>query len=113
MAGRVGGQILTSQVIATSIVKHAKGSYAWKTLYGAGASFTFTAGLWQGLIEEAALASRRMQNHYPHTFWKVQPQGLDMIYFVVEEQLKPYLEFINSHPEVCKRINDAICKLAG
>ncbi|WP_208713473.1 hypothetical protein [Pantoea cypripedii] len=113
MAGRVGASILTSQVISTSIILHAKGSYAWKSLYGAGASFTLTSGLWQGLIEEAALASRRMQNHYSTTFWKVQPQGLDMIYFVVEDQLKPYLEFINSHPEACKRINDAICKLAG
>ena len=78
-----------------------------------GASFTFSAALWQGLIEEAALASRRMQIHFPHTYWKVQAQGLDMIYFIVEDHLKPYLEFINSHSDSCKRINDEICKLGG
>ncbi|MDI9222416.1 hypothetical protein QMZ30_16030 [Pantoea sp. EA-12] len=111
--GRFGGQIIASQVIATTIVKRARASYAWRTLYGAGASFTFSAGMWQGLIEEAALASRRMQNHYSRMYWKVQPQGLDMIYFVVEDQLKPYLEYINSHPYMCKRISNEICKLAG
>lgn len=113
LAGRVGAQILTSQVVASSIVRFARGSNAWKALYRFGASFTISAGLWQGLIEEAALASRRMQQHYPHIYWKVQPQGLDMIYFVVEDQLKPYLEFISSHPEMCKRISNEICKLAG
>ncbi|MBP2197910.1 hypothetical protein [Pantoea cypripedii] len=113
LAGRVGAQILTSQVVAASIVKFARGSNAWKTLYRFGTSFTISAGLWQGFIEEAALASRRMQHHYPHIYWKVQPQGLDMIYFLVEDQLQPYLEFITSHPEMCKRINHEICKLAG
>lgn len=113
LTGRLGGQISISQLIATNIVKNARGSYAWRTLYGAGASFTFSIGLWQGLIEEAALASRRMQNHYSRMYWLVQPQGLDMIYFVVENQLKPYLEFISSHPDMCKRINNEICKLAG
>jgi len=112
LAGRVGAQILTSQVISAAIIKYARGSYAWKALYRFGASFTVSAGMWQGLIEEAALASRRMKHHYPYIYWKVQREGLDMIYFVVEEQLKPYLEFITNHPEVCKRINNEICKLA-
>lgn len=112
LAGRVGGQILAYQIISATIIKYARGSYAWKTLYGLGASFTFSAGMWQGLIEEAALASRRMRSHYPYIYWKVQREGLDMVYFVVEDQLKPYLEFITNHPEVCKRINNEICKLA-
>ncbi|QGY29157.1 hypothetical protein CUN67_09540 [Pantoea cypripedii] len=113
LAGRVGAQILTAQVVSASIVNFARGGVAWKTLYRFGTSFTISAGLWQGLIEEAALASRRMKTHYPHIYWKVQPQGLDMIYFIVEDHLKPYLDFISSHPEVCKRINNEICKLAG
>ncbi|WP_338564537.1 hypothetical protein [Erwinia sp. E_sp_W01_6] len=93
-------------------MKHARGTYAWRTLYGARASFTLSAGMWQGLIEEAALASRRMKNHYPVIYWKVQREGLDMVYFVVEDQLKPYLEFISSQPEMCKRINNEICNMA-
>ncbi|MCW1834812.1 hypothetical protein OLZ33_22925 [Pantoea ananatis] len=113
IGGRVGGQVVVSQSIAMLIIKNARSSYAYKALFRFSTSFAVSTVLWQGLIEEAALASRRMANHYSSTYWKVQPQGLDMIYFVVEDQLKPYLDFISSHPQTCKRINDEICKFAG
>ncbi|MDQ1211455.1 hypothetical protein FJP62_03620 [Pantoea vagans] len=112
-SGRLGGQIFVSQTVAMAIIRNSRSSYAYKALYRFGASFTISTALWQGLIEEAALGSRRLQNHYNAMYWKVQPQGLDMIYFVVEDQLKPYLDFIISHPQTCKGINNEICKLAG
>lgn len=112
-AGRLGGQIFVSQTVAVAIIRNSRSSYAYKALYRFGASFTISTALWQGLIEEAALGSRRLQNHYNAMYWKVQPQGLDMIYFVVEDQLKPYLDYINSHPQTCRRINNEICKMAG
>lgn len=113
VSGRLGGQVFVSQTIAMAIIKNSRSSYAYKALFRFGASFTISTALWQGLIEEAALGSRRLQNHYSAMYWKVQPQGLDMIYFVVEDQLKPYLDFIASHPQTCKGINNEICKLAG
>ncbi len=113
VGGRVGAQVFVSQAITSAIVKNVLTGYAWKSLYRAGLSFTIGTVLWQGLIEEAALASRRMQTHYSKIYWQVKPQGLDMIYFVVESQLKPYLDFISSHPQTCQRINNEICKLAN
>ncbi|WP_313677941.1 hypothetical protein [Pantoea vagans] len=113
VSGRLGGQIFVSQTVAVAIIRNSRSSYAYKALYRFGASFTISTALWQGLIEEAALGSRRLQNHYNAMYWKVQPQGLDMIYFVVEDQLKPYLDYINSHPQTCRRINNEICKMAG
>ena len=113
IGGRIGAQLFVSQAITAAIVKNARNSYAWKSLYKAGASFSISTTLWMGLIEEAALASRRMQTHYSTMYWQVKPQGLDMIYFIVESQLKPYLDFISSHPQTCRRINNEICKLAN
>jgi len=113
IGGRLGGQVFVSQTIAMAIIKNSRIRYAYKTLYRFGASFTISTALWQGLIEEAALGSRRLENHYNVMYWKVQPQGLDMIYFVVEEQLKPYLDYISSHSQTCRRINNEICKMAG
>lgn len=113
VSGRLGGQIFVSQTVAVAIIRNSRSSYAYKALYRFGASFTISTALWQGLIEEAALGSRRLQNHYNAMYRKVQPQGLDMIYFVVEDQLKPYLDYINSHPQTCRRINNEICKMAG
>lgn len=113
IGGRLGGQVFVSQTIAMAIIKNSRSRYAYKTLYRFGASFTISTALWQGLIEEAALGSRRLENHYNVIYWKVQPQGLDMIYFVVEEQLKPYLDYISSHSQTCRRINNEICKMAG
>lgn len=113
IGGRLGGQVFVSQTLAMAIIRNSRSSYAYKALYRFGASFTLSTTLWQGLIEEAALGSRRLQNHYNSMYWKVEPQGLDMIYFVVEEQLKPYLDYISSHPQTCQRINNEICKMAG
>lgn len=113
IGGRLGGQVFVSQTIAMAIIRNSRSSYAYKALFRFGAGFTLSAALWQGLIEEAASGSRRLQNHYNFMYWKVQPQGLDMIYFVVEDQLKPYLDYINSHPQTCRRINNEICKMAG
>ncbi len=37
--------------------------------------------------------------------------NLDMVYFLVEADLEPYLLFINSHPVQCKSIEHEICKI--
>ncbi|MDU5782000.1 MAG: hypothetical protein E6Z83_14515 [Pantoea sp.] len=67
--------------------------------------------MWQGLVEEAALASRRMQRNYPQTYFRVSPQNLNMVYFLVENQLEPYIRYINSNPVICKGIGNELCKI--
>lgn len=67
--------------------------------------------MWQGLIEEAALASRRMQRNYPQTYFRVSPQNLDMVFFLVENQLEPYIRYINSNPMICRGIENELCKI--
>ncbi|QKJ87818.1 hypothetical protein PMPD1_2881 [Paramixta manurensis] len=111
LSGRMGGQIAVAQTIAALLIHRAKMAYAYKNFFRIASSFTINIALFQGVIEEAALASRRMQNHYPQTYDKVSPYGLDMIYFLVETPLKPYLDFINSHAMICKRVNDELFKI--
>ncbi|MBH2800690.1 hypothetical protein I5Q32_11330 [Serratia ureilytica] len=52
-----------------------------------------------------------MQVKFPRTYRKVSALNLDMAYFLVEEQIEPYLQFINSHPMLCKGIQNELCKI--
>lgn len=34
-----------------------------------------------------------------------------MVYFLVENQLEPYIRYINSNPVICKGIGNELCKI--
>ncbi|CCJ82310.1 hypothetical protein BN134_3070 [Cronobacter dublinensis 1210] len=52
-----------------------------------------------------------MKTKYPITYYKVVYMNLDMVYFLVESELEPYLIYIESHPVQCKGIENEMCKL--
>ena len=108
---RMGAQFALSQYVATRIITVLRTSKAMSRLIRVASGFTLNILLLQGVIEEAARASRRMRIKYPVTYMKVSPMNLDMVYFLVEVQLEPYLLFINSHPLRCKGIENELCRL--
>lgn len=110
--GNTGSKFLIAYGISNILLRNMKGTFLYKRFIKWGTTATLNVVMFEGLLEEAALASRRMQNHYPQMYYKVQPQGLDMIYFLVEDQLKPYMEYINGHPNFCERVDNEICKMA-
>ncbi|GME35705.1 hypothetical protein ACJ2_33900 [Pantoea sp. QMID2] len=54
-----------------------------------------------------------MKSKYPATYARVSKENLDMVYFLVERQLEPYLVFIEGHPISCKGIQNEICKIVN
>lgn len=111
LGGRVGAQAFISQAIATRIITRLRTGKLMSRLVRIGSGLTFSVIMLQGLIEEAARASRRMKQKYSSTYFKVSPMNLDMAYFLVENELEPYLMFIHSHPVQCKGIENEICKI--
>ena len=86
---------------------------AYKHFIRFSASAALNVVMFQGIIEESARASRRMKAKYPSTYARVSKESLDMVYFLVEQQLEPYLVFIEGHPIDCKGIQNEICKIVN
>ncbi|AMJ71440.1 hypothetical protein AW879_16485 [Enterobacter cloacae] len=86
---------------------------AYKHFIRFSASAALNVVMFQGIIEESARASRRMKTKYPSTYAMVSKENLDMVYFLVEQQLEPCLVFIEGHPIDCKGIQNEICKIVN
>lgn len=111
LGSRVGAQAFITQKIAEMIIHRVRMKKITQRLVRVGSAFTFNIIMIQGLIEESSRASRRMQSSYPETYYKVSPMNLDMVYFLAEKELEPYLMYIHSHPIQCKGIENEICKI--
>lgn len=109
-AAHTVGMFATVHIISQSLIRNVKLGYTCKKFFKYGTALSLNMLMVEGTLEEAALASRRLYNHYSRTYWQVQPQGLDMLYFLVEDQLRPYLEYTYGPPNFCKRVDDEICK---
>ena len=110
---RTGAQFCLSLTLSEKIIAQLKTTRIGNYVLRGSASFALSAVIMQGIIEEAARASRRMKDRYSSTYMKVSPMNLDMVYFLVEEPLEPYLTYIESHPMQCKGIENEICKILG
>ena len=69
---------ITARVIAQRLTKF-------------GVGFAISAVLIQGLIERASNASRRLEVANPALYRKLKQENLDMIYFIAEEELAPFV----------------------
>ncbi|HHR1326656.1 hypothetical protein SOL28_06030 [Klebsiella aerogenes] len=111
LGSRIGAQAFITQYLAEGIISRLRMSKLMRRVTRVASAVTLNIIMVQGLIEEAARASRRFRTHYAETYFKVSPMNLDMVYFLVEADLEPYLLFINSHPVQCKGIEHEICKI--
>lgn len=111
MGSRTGAQFFIAKKISDLIVAKVRAAPIMSVVLRAASGFTFNILMIQGLIEEAARASRRMRTKYPATYFKVSSRNLDMVYFLAETQLEPYLMYVHSHPMQCKGIQNEICKI--
>lgn len=111
LGSRIGAQAFITQYLAEGIISRLRMSKLMRRVTRVASAVTLNIIMVQGLIEEAARAYRRLRTHYAETYFKVSPMNLDMVYFLVEADLEPYLLFINSHPVQCKGIEHEICKI--
>ncbi|EOI3549039.1 hypothetical protein ACMSZT_003904 [Cronobacter dublinensis] len=91
LGSRMGAQAFVSQYIAKRIINRVKMGKMMTRVTRVASAFTLNIVMIQGMIEEAARASRRMKAKYPITYYKVVYMNLDMVYFLVESELEPYL----------------------
>ncbi|MCI8906395.1 MAG: hypothetical protein HFE70_19555 [Enterobacter sp.] len=113
VGGRTAGQIALAQTTASLMLNRLAIDQAYKHFIRFSASAALNVVMFQGIIEESARASRRMKAKYPSTYARVSKENLDMVYFLVEQQLEPYLVFIEGHPIDCKGIQNEICKIVN
>ncbi|MGQ8774589.1 hypothetical protein ACUTQ5_09205 [Serratia sp. NA_112.1] len=111
LVGRTGGQFTVAYMAGNMILRKATSTLVYKNFVRFGASVALNMVMLQGLIEEAGRASRRMKSKYPMLYYKVESQRLDMVYFLVENYLEPYIKYINSTPAQCKRIDNELNKI--
>jgi len=111
LGSRTGAQFYLARRLSDKIVAQVQTSALGGYLLRGASTLTFNVIMIQGIIEEAARASRRLAAKYTSTYVQVSPKNLDMVYFLVEKPLEPYLAYIHSHPMQCKGIQDEICKI--
>lgn len=111
LAGKVGGQIAIAQTAATIILRKVMIEKGYQHFIRFSSSASLNLIMIQGLIEEAARASRRMRENYFTVYMVAERENLDMIYFLVEKEMEPYLMFIKGHPLTCKGVEDELCKI--
>jgi len=111
--GRMGTQFILVQQITHHILKKAIGStlfkWAFKGITVAGLNII----LLQGIIEQAAVASRRLREKYPSTYHKLTPRNLDMLYFLTEEYLEPFVAYSSKSKMFCEGVNNELSKVLG
>lgn len=113
VGGRIVGQIALAQTTSSLMLNRLAIDQAYKHFVRLSASAALNVLMFQGIIEESARASRRMRSKYPAMYARVSKENLDMVYFLAEQQLEPYLVFIEGHPIDCKGIQNEICKIVN
>ena len=91
---------ITQRIITNQIAKRA---------VKLGVGLVVSAVLIQGLLERASNASQRLKAANPKVYDRLKKQGLDMIYFMVEETLSPLIEFTkikSENPREFQRLID-------
>lgn len=105
---RFSTQQIFSIFLGTQLVKKIalKGVIALVTRVGVGVALT--AVLLQGLIERASNASYRLHDTNPRLHRKLKDADLDMIYFLVEDMVAPFVCFSgeSDFDQIVKKIEE-------
>ncbi|CAI1096001.1 Uncharacterised protein [Serratia entomophila] len=113
-SGRILTQGMVTMLITQSILKKVAGSFLFRRIVQVGTFFSLNTIMLQGLIEQAAVASRNLREKYPATYHKLTPRNLDILYFLAEEYLAPFVAYANSNSDMfCKGINHELSKILG
>ncbi len=59
-----------------------------------GVGVVLTGVLLQGMLERASNASHRLRKDHPEIYRQIRGENLDMVYFIVEDFMAPYLQAI-------------------
>lgn len=112
--GRIGTQGALTFYIAHNIFKKVAAGFMFRKVAQAGLFFSINTIMLQGFIEQAAVASRHLRNKYPATYHKLTPRNLDMLYFLAQEYLEPFVAYANIHSKMfCAGVNHELTQILG
>ncbi|CVC02651.1 Uncharacterised protein [Serratia marcescens] len=113
VAGRLGGQFILVQQISNRILAKVTGGLLFRWGIKGLTTVGLNVILMQGIIEQAAVSSRRLKAKYPAIYHKLTPRNLDMLYFLAEEYLEPFVAYASRSQMYCEVINHEISKVLG
>ncbi|CAI0737025.1 Uncharacterised protein [Serratia rubidaea] len=112
LVGRSLAQFYVANKIASTLIRKASYGMIYKRFISYSTTVSLNIVMFQGMIEQSALASRRMQVKYPWLYYKVRGMNLDMAYFLVEDFLEPYLIYISSpSQQFCAGVDNELDKI--
>lgn len=109
VGGYTVGRMVIGKTVATAIAKKVAVKVAQTTAYkqfakklgvsaaagSTGIGIPITLTMFQGVAQRSSHASKRLREGHPMLYRDLRRQkGLDMLYFLVEKPLKPYLDGI-------------------
>ena len=107
----MGTQFILVQQITHHIFEKVIGSTLFKWVFKGVTIAGLNIILLQGIIEQAAVSSRRLREQYPSTYHKLTPRNLDMIYFLAEEYLEPFVAYTSKSKMFCEGVNHELSKV--
>lgn len=81
-------------LISSRIINRAVSRAAIQRVTKIAVGMILTAAIWQGLLERASNASQRLRISNSGIYQTFRNQNLDMIYFLIEDHVQPYLEAV-------------------
>lgn len=91
-AGRSGATLALVQIVTRGIVNRIVTGFIARELSRMTVGAAVSVILMQGMVERASNASQRLRREHPAMYQKLRAQNLDMLYFLAEEPLKPYMD---------------------
>ncbi|SDE12044.1 hypothetical protein [Rhodospira trueperi] len=91
-ASRYGAQITLSSYLGQKIAAAVVTKAIVKRLVSVGVGAIVSVIVTQGIIERSSEASKRLRRANPRLHQKLKRESLDVIYFLVEEELAPLIE---------------------
>lgn len=96
------GSLLAERIVTRAVAKR---------LVKFGVGMVMTAILIQGILERSSNASQRLQCANPYLYRKLAKENLDVLYFLAEEELAPFVQFTASELKDSRRFNEFVKQL--
>lgn len=101
---KVAGNYFLSQYVAKFVTKNLVDRAVFMQYM---VKMEFTLLTVQGILYHAGAASERLKKKFPKIYFELRKEHLDMLYFIVEEPMKKYLNAIRNHkifPEIYQEL---------
>lgn len=91
---RYATQTFLVNLISKKVVEAAITKAVAQRIAKFGVGLAVSAVLFQGLLERASNSSQKLRTEHPAIYQQLRRENLDMLYFIVEDFMEPYMQAI-------------------